>query len=61
MPELTMYCAGCHAKVAVLSPGSKVRKGSVMLCENCDFKRKVSDLSENTNSISKLFGDIFRK
>jgi hypothetical protein len=59
-------CAGCHIKVAEVLEGSRIRKGAVMLCADCETKRKASDLAarsrKNTGQdVNDLFKNIFDK
>ncbi len=59
-------CSGCNTLVMKIETGS-IKKGTVGLCEGCEIKRKMSDLSKtmktspNTmeNPFSDIFGDIF--
>jgi hypothetical protein len=53
----TLYCAGCHAKVAIIRDGSLL-KGMVVLCPKCETKRKASDLAQQTKPKS-VFDSIF--
>ena len=57
--SLSIYCTGCNIKVMVLIEGSTIKKGAVVLCANCETKRKMSDLSQKTNKGNKFGGDIF--
>ena len=42
--------------------GSKIKKGAVVLCSNCEIKRKASDLAKKTskNEFGDIFGGIFK-
>lgn len=62
MSNKILYCTGCNIKVAMIAEGSKLKRGMVVLCENCDMKRKASDLSRRTetNNFNDLFGGIFK-
>lgn len=41
---LIIYCEGCHAKVAKIETGSKIKSKAVMLCDDCETKRKALEL-----------------
>jgi len=63
-----IYCAGCNIKVMMVVEGSTIKRGAVVLCANCEMKRKMSDLSKkmhsgsNTmkNPFDEMFGAGFR-
>lgn len=48
MSNKILHCAGCYVKVAVIIPGSKIKKGMVALCDKCETKRKTADLAMKT-------------
>lgn len=58
----TLYCSGCNIVVAKIVAGSKLKKGMVALCEDCETKRNASDLAatnKRNDLIEKLFGKAF--
>lgn len=62
MSNKILHCAGCHIKVAVIMPGSKIKKGMVVLCDKCETKRQAADLAMKTkgsNPFKNTFGDMF--
>lgn len=56
-----LYCEGCKIKVAEIKIGSKIKKGTVVLCKNCETKRIASDLASKnkTNTTLNPLKDIF--
>lgn len=52
-----IHCAGCKVKVAEISAGSKIKKRAVMLCDKCEERRKVAELSSGCGNI---FTNIFK-
>ena len=59
---ITLYCSGCSIKVAIIQEGSKIRKDSVMLCDICERKRKISDMvkREEKYPMPDFFENIFK-
>jgi len=58
-----IYCAGCNIKVMMVAEGSTIKKGAVVICANCETKRKMSDLSKKmhtgSNTMKNPFDEIF--
>ena len=63
---MKIWCAGCKTFLGELSSGSKVKKGIVFICSECDIKRKVLErhvMPNRNEDISSMFNDlgIFKK
>ena len=54
---MKIYCKGCRIYVGEIKGGSRLIKGIVYLCPNCEIKRKASDLASKTkkDDLSELF------
>ncbi|MCK9369250.1 hypothetical protein M0R04_04865 [Candidatus Dojkabacteria bacterium] len=62
MADRILYCAGCSTKVAIIFEGSRIKRGTVVLCSYCEDKRKMSDLANKTSpqfNYSDMFKDMF--
>lgn len=58
--SITIYCSGCHIKVATIENGSKIMRDAIMLCPGCERLRKISDMGKKTQKNDYGdFGDIF--
>ncbi len=60
----TLRCSGCNVVVAKVEVGSKLKKGSVMLCSDCESSRKLAisakSLKESCDTNKKSpYGDMF--
>ena len=55
------YCVGCNQKVAEIQTGSKIKKDAIMLCGNCEIKRKAADMRMQGEKIQNPFEGIFGK
>lgn len=59
---MILCCEDCKTEQAILLKGSKIRSGTVVLCEKCNDKRKAKDLargdigSEQWSIMSRIFG-----
>lgn len=53
-----LYCAECFCKVAEIAEGSRIKKGMVVLCMDCETRRKALELKEKTKG-KGTFADIF--
>jgi len=49
-----LYCKYCQKKVAEIETGSKIRKGTVFICRECN-KPKIPDY-DFPESLKALFG-----
>lgn len=65
---MIINCNNCNTKVAEIVTGSKIKKGAVMLCDDCEKSRtnlknlyKVMGCSQSTTNHNDFFKDIFSK
>lgn len=55
----TIHCSGCHIKVAEIEKGSKIKKGTVMLCGGCETKREFLEMTKQFGSRPTFMDNIF--
>jgi len=51
---MKIYCEYCGKKVAEIVNGSKIRKGTVFVCRECDNPEFSND--ETVDALQEIFG-----
>lgn len=64
-----IHCEMCNKYLGYIESGSKIRKGTVHLCESCIYNLTVSQYKKTTHTktdemfsdFGNLFGDLFKQ
>jgi len=57
---MKIYCEYCGKKVAEIVNGSKIRKGTVFVCRECDNPEPPKPNDETLDALGKIMGLNFK-
>ena len=55
----TYYCSKCHREVAQIILGSRIKKGTIMICATCNSINTVGSNHKPNHDMPDFMKDIF--